>query len=150
MRLAAVLVFLVACGGDDAPADDLLVPANYAATYVEVRDCRFSTDHDSQRIRVLTDPAWADAYNARTGTLAPGTILVKEQYAMADSSCSGPIQQLTVMKRLDTGADPANLDWQWQRIQDGHDETEDIGRCVSCHADCGVPPVGFDGTCTMP
>ena len=150
MRALAVLALLVGCGGSDDPPDTLIYPADYAATYVEVRDCRFSTDHDSQRIRVLADPASVQTYNTRTGTFATGAILVKEQYATADSTCLGPIQQITAMRRLDTGAGPDTLDWEWQRVVNGHDETEDVTRCVSCHTDCGVPPVGFEGTCTMP
>jgi hypothetical protein len=138
-------VLLAACtsSGDDAPTEQPFYPADYAATYTEVRDCRFSIDHDSQRVRVLADPAAVDTYTSRTGTFAPGAVILKEQYDKADMTCSGPIKQITVMKRLDG-------DWAWQRVLAGRVSVEDPTNCINCHADCGVPPVGFEGTCTAP
>jgi hypothetical protein len=142
---SAALVLVAACGGDPEP----LLPADYATTFVEVRDCRRSSDHDLRQIRIVADPAAAAVYGARTGDFAPGALLVKEEYDFADGDCAGPILQWTVMQR--DAAATAALGWQWQRIDpDRTVVTENDSRCINCHTSCGVPPDGFLGTCAVP
>ena len=44
-----------------------------------------------------------------------------------------------------------NAGWTFQRVNpDRTVESEDDSRCIGCHAECGVPPDGFDGTCAVP
>ena len=145
MRFAcASLVLLAACSSD---APEPLLPADYGATFPEVRDCRTSGDHDLRRIRVRADPAAAAVYTARSGDFAAGALVVKEEFDFADTDCAGPIVQWTVMQRDAAGP----LGWRWQRIDpDRTVVTEDDSRCVGCHTDCGVAPDGYLGTCAVP
>lgn len=141
-----------ACGDDAAPrGPEPLFPADYAATYVEVRDCRSSTDHELSRVRVLADPASADAYRSRDGGFAAGDTFVKAEYDYSDTECQGEIQRWTVMVRLAEGSSPVTLDYAWQELDAQRNVvTEDDSRCIGCHTSCGVPPDGYLGTCTVP
>lgn len=144
--LALVTCALVACS-DPTPPE---FPADYAASYTEVRDCRASSDHELHHIRVLAAPAALEAYTTRAVPFPVDAIVLKEEFDFADSSCTGPIVKWTVMRKL-AAASPATLGWRWQHV--GPDRvvvTEDEERCITCHTTCGAPPDGYDGTCTMP
>lgn len=151
-RLAlAVLVVAAACG-DDAPENEPLFPADYAATYQEVRDCRRSGgEHEINYVRVLADPDALGPYTDRTTPFPPGAVVLKEEYDFTDSTCAGDIVQWSVMVKLDQGADPMALDWTWQRV-DAERAVVDVNTaaCAGCHEGCGFPPDGYDGTCTVP
>lgn len=155
-RTLALLVGLCACGvvigcGDDAPPGVPILPMDYPATYTEVRNCRQSGDHDLNMVRVLADPSAMAAYSDRTSPFPEGATVLKEEYEFGDATCAGPIRQFTVMRKLLVGADPGNLDWRWQRIDAAFNVvSENDPRCANCHRDCGVPPDGYDGTCTLP
>ncbi len=150
VRASAILtVFCVGGCGDDAAQSQPLFPANYAASYVEVRDCRASTDHDLSRIRVLADPASRDAYEDRDQGFAKGTVLLKVEYDYADATCSGDILRWTVMVRETEGSSPDTLDWRWQKVDaQGQVVSDNEPRCVGCHTSCGMAPEGYLGTCT--
>jgi len=160
MARRAVLAILVAqallaCGGDDGGddggGDPPVFPADYAATYQQVRGCRFSLEHDLVRIRVLASPDALTPYNGRTAPFPAGAIVLKEEYAETDTACAGPVVSYTVMQKLAVGSSPATLDWTWQEV-DANRRTlsRDDRSCTSCHSDCGRPPEGYDGTCTVP
>jgi hypothetical protein len=139
----AIGVVLAACGDPAEP----VFPADYAASYVEVRGCRGSSDHELNNIRVLADPAAMGPYLARDADFPAGAVVLKEEYDFADDACAGPIVQWTVMRR--DAAGPQG--WRWQEVDADRDVvSEDDGRCTSCHATCGVPPDGYLGTCTVP
>ncbi len=139
MRAVAVLALLAACGGDDGPPP--VFPAQYA--YSEVRACRSSSDHDLNKIRVLVDDAAKPAYTTRAVPFPEGAIVLKEEYDFADTSCTGEIVQWTVMQKHGSG-------WTFQKVDpDRHVVTENEARCINCHAQCGQPPDGYDGTCAM-
>ncbi|MBS1123993.1 MAG: hypothetical protein H6Q90_6221 [Deltaproteobacteria bacterium] len=135
----------MACGTDDAtPA----FPADYAASYALVRSCRSSSDHDLHKIRVLADPAALAPYRDRAATFPTGAIVLKEEYDFADSDCSGPVIEWTVMEKIPTDD---HLGWSWQRVDAKRAVvTEDDARCITCHAACGVAPDGYAGTCAVP
>lgn len=136
-----------ACGGDDGP--EPLLPADYAATFVEVRDCRPSGDHDLRNIRVVADPAAAPRYLARDADFPLGALVVKEEFDFGDPTCAGDPVQWTVMQRAAT--DAVHLGWVWQRIDaDRTVVTHDEPRCFGCHAECGDAPTGYLGTCAVP
>jgi len=82
-------ITLCACGGGD-PAS--IVPDDYASSYVQVRDCRSSGDHDLNHIRVLADPRAVDAYRLRDRPFPTGAVVLKEEYDFSDDTCTGPIQ----------------------------------------------------------
>ncbi|MDQ3364378.1 MAG: cytochrome P460 family protein [Myxococcota bacterium] len=136
-------------GGDDG--EPPLYPVDYAETYQEVRDCRFSIEHDSVRMRVLASPDAVAAYNGRMAPFPIGSIILKEQYDGGDTSCSGPIFNVTVMQKLAVGSSPATRDWTWQNVDENQRPmTIDVERCTRCHTSCGSPPDGYDSTCTVP
>ncbi len=85
-------------------------------------------------------------YMARDEPFPVGSILLKEEYARDDCT---DLDGYTVMRREPPGYDPESGDWHWQRLDTNRRVTEDglVERCRSCHADCGEPPDGWDGTC---
>jgi hypothetical protein len=139
---------LAACGeGGGTP----VFPADYEATYTEVRDCRQSGDHDLNMVRVLADPAALEPYRDRDEPFPEGAVVIKVQYDFGDADCGGPVSRVTAMEKLATGSDPDNLDWFWQSVDgDGTVLDEQLPRCAGCHQGCGAPPDGYDGTCTIP
>lgn len=148
--LAAGAVGLVACP-EPEPEIEPDFPADYTSDYVEVRDCRGSGDHDLNNIRILVSPDGLDPYDLRMDPFPEGSIVLKEEYEFGDMSCSGPIKQWTVMRRLADDSSPDTLDWAWQRVD--ADRTvleEDAPRCIGCHTACGVEPDGYEWTCAMP
>lgn len=149
---AAVLAMaaLGACGGDGGESTRLF-PADYLASYVQVRPCRASADHDLNRVVVLADPAAADAYQKRDRPFPAGAVVLKEERDPADTSCTGAIKSWTVMVKLADGSSASTLDWHWQKVDaDRSVVTDDEPRCYGCHTICGVPPDGYDGTCSVP
>jgi len=152
MRLAWLLAVLAACGGDDGgPVETTLFPADYAASYVAVRPCRPSADHDLNNVTVLADPAAAAVYQARDRAFPVGSVVLKAEYDFGDTACTGPITQWTVMVQLAPGSAPATIDWHWQKVTADRDvRTDNEPRCIGCHTTCGVAPDGYAGTCSMP
>lgn len=152
--ISALLVLgLTGCPGDDV-ADDGGVepdfPAEYASTYVEVRDCRPSGDHDLNTIRILANPSALAPYQDRLEPFPVGAVVLKEEYDFGDD-CSGPIKQWTVMRKLEAGSAAETLDWHWQRVGADRqvlDENKPV--CIGCHQACGTAPDGHDWTCAMP
>jgi hypothetical protein len=140
--IAAILIGLVVVGCPSPPRTEPVFPADYASSYVLVRDCRRSPDHDLAFIRVLASPDAARVYNTRTGAFPEGAVIVKEEFA--DRACTN-LSQWSAMRR-ERGA------WRWQEVAADRTVMEDgdIPRCASCHAACGVPPDGYMGTCTQP
>lgn len=142
------------CSGDDdgggASGPVPSFPADYAATYVEVRDCRNSGDHELNRIRVLADPAALGPYRDRNADFPVGAVVLKEEHDFADTDCTGAPVRWTVMTRLATGSAPGTLDWDWQDVDaERRVVSENDSRCIGCHTGCGVPPDGYLGTCTV-
>ena len=113
----------------------------YAASYLEVRDCRRSPDHDLAYIRVLASPDAADAYTARTTSFPEGAIVLKEEHA--DPDCTDLVRVSAMLRE--------EGDWRWQQVDaDGTVLEIERERCAGCHAACGVPPGGHEGTCAEP
>lgn len=148
------LLLLAAVGGcsdpDPEPGTPAAFPADYADSYVEVRDCRKSADHELEHVRVLAAPDAAEAYQNRSGAFPDGAVVLKEQYDASDDTCSGPIAQWTVMQK-DAAADHL-LGWRWQRVDGARRVIEEnTASCVSCHSACtGASGVGYDATCADP
>src|SRR5689334_22916412 len=72
------------------PAPSAAFPADYAATYEEQRACRKSGDHELDFVRVLTDPTATVPYAERTTPFSDGAVVLKEQYDVSDTDCTGP------------------------------------------------------------
>lgn len=141
-------VTMCACGDGDEPP---LFPTDYSSSYVQVRDCRASGDHDLNHVRVLADPLAVDAYRMRDRPFPIGAVVLKEEYEFSDDTCIGPIQQWTVMVQLASGSSSSTLDWHWQKLDAQRNVVSDNEpRCYACHATCGVPPDGYLSTCAVP
>lgn len=150
MRAVVLTILAVcACGGNGDETS--LFPADYSSSYVQVRGCRASGDHDLNHVRVLADPRALDAYRMRDRPFPTGAVVLKEEYDFSDDTCTGPIRQWTVMEKLAAGTSSKALDWHWQKV-DAHRDvvTDSEPRCYGCHATCGVPPDGYQGTCAVP
>jgi len=145
--VALAALGLLACGTDEPP----VFPTTYASSYTEVRGCRHSLEHDLVNIRVLAAPDALTPYTDRATPFPAGAVVLKEQYADDDTACAGPIDTFTVMQKLAAGSSPSTLDWEWQKVDNKRNVVDiDRTRCVRCHTTCGVPPDGYDGTCTVP
>jgi hypothetical protein len=156
MASKAIIVCLTAflgtaCGSGDDVDIEPLFPTNYESTYLEVRNCRQSGDHDLNNIRILADPTGVASYRDRLENFPVGAIVLKEEYEFDDRDCTGPVKQWTVMQRLPDDVNPSALDWDWQKVAGtGRVVEENTPLCYGCHTGCGFAPDGFDGTCTVP
>ena len=152
MRRSWPLLLAATCGCGDPepePSATAAFPADYAGSYVEVRDCRKSADHELEHIRVLADPAALEPYRNRSGEFPGGAVVLKEQYEASDDTCSGPISQWTVMQKDTSTSD--RLGWSWQRVDADRCVVEtNTPSCVSCHSACSAGSIGYDGTCAEP
>jgi hypothetical protein len=149
--LLVIALFAAACGDDDVPALDPLFPADYTATFVEVRDCRPSADHDLNNIRVLADPAALAPYRDREAPFPTGALLLKEEHDFGDTNCTGEPTQWTVMEKLADDSEPDQLDWRWQKVNlDRVVLSQDDPRCFGCHELCTEPPDSYLFTCAVP
>jgi Cytochrome P460 len=137
--------------GDDEGGPEPDFPADYAGSYVEVRNCRGSGDHDLNNIRILASPSALAPYQDRVEPFPVDAVVLKEEYDFGDITCEGPIKQWTVMRRLPDGSSTDTLDWAWQRVDLQREVVdEDASRCIGCHQGCGMAPDGYDWTCAMP
>ncbi len=164
LLVAAVLALggAAGCGDDDgasidgAPPDaapEPLFPADYASTWTMVRDCRTSTSHDFHGIIIYADPEAAPPYLERDAPFPVDSVIVKEEYDLGDTECTGDIVQWTVMKRLEEGSAPAaQLDWFWQELDENREvTTQNDSRCYACHLNCdGSPADSYINTCAVP
>jgi hypothetical protein len=134
-----LLVALSACEPEPS------FPADYAKSYVQVRNCRPSAEHDSHNIRILASPSAVAPYRDRDAGFPSGAVVLKEERDFGDVDCSGPILQWTVMSlQPDAG-------WHWQSVSpERRVLTTNAAKCVDCHSRCGQPPDGFEGTCAVP
>jgi hypothetical protein len=147
LRACAFVCLLAACSSKSDDADEPVFPADYRQSYVEVRSCRPSGDHDLKNVRVLSPASAAGAYVSRTSPFNEGEIVLKEEYDFADPDCSGAVKQWTVMLRS-ADESPSMLGWRWQRVDAQRHVVEvNAPRCYGCHTACGVAPDGYEGTC---
>jgi hypothetical protein len=138
----ALLLLFTACEPEPA------FPRDYLSTFTEVRDCRPSAEHDSHNIRILASPSALAPYQNRDAGFPIGAIVLKEERDFGDLDCTGPVLLWTVMTRSpDAGADG----WHWQSVSPERRvlPTSEAG-CIACHAGCGRPPEGYEGTCAVP
>jgi len=146
------MLALAGCPAEDhGPVAEPFFPADYAATYTEVRACRASGDHELHNIRIFADALALTPYEQRNVAFPVDAIVLKAEYDFGDSACTEAILEWSVMQRLPEGSAPATLDWAWQGVDAERQVVEeDLPRCIGCHQSCGVPPDGYQGTCAVP
>lgn len=148
---AAFLAALAICACGGGKDETQLFRADYLSSYVQVRPCRPSPDHDLNNVRVLADPLAASAYQMRDRPFPTGAVVLKEEHDSDDINCTGPVTFWTVMVKTPDGNSPSMLDWHWQKVDaDRTVATDNEPRCYGCHTACGVPPDGYQGTCSVP
>jgi sugar lactone lactonase YvrE len=124
-----------------------ILPADYQASFVEVRNCRFSFEHGGVYIRVLTDPGSAELYQANASLLPVGSVVVKEEYSSGDCG-TGDLVRWRAMRKEAPGYDPEDGDWHWQMLTPRREVAQDTkATCIGCHRqiDC----VRRDYMCTL-
>ena len=150
IRLALAALLPLSCGEDGGDGPAPLFQSDYRNRYTEVRDCRSSGEHELNNIRVLADAAALAPYRDRQADFPEGSVVLKEEYSFADSTCSGEVIRWTLMARLASGSSSETLDWYWQDVDGARRVvSENDSRCVGCHQGCGQPPEGYQGTCTV-
>jgi len=142
-RNALFVLAALALTGCPAPETAPVFPADYASSYVEVRDCRRSPEHELAYIRVLASPDAAAIYTSRSGAFPEGSVVLKEEHA--DPACSDRIGWTAMRREGDA--------WRWQEVAPDRVVIEDgaIARCAGCHARCtGGAAGGYEETCAEP
>lgn len=149
--MAAAALALAGCAEVDSFQPQQVIPPDYRTTFVQVRGCRSSVEHDLVNILVRTSPAVAAIYDTGPLPFPQGTVIVKEEYS--DSRCTS-LTAYTVMKKDKPGTDTAGGDWRWYKV-DHLDRIIQQGagtkRCSGCHANnCGGSHAARDFTCALP
>jgi hypothetical protein len=149
LGLTALCALVQACSESPVEAPAPSFAEDYEASYVEVRDCRKSADHELEYIRVLADPMALGPYLDRTSDFADGAVVLKEQYDAGDDTCTGPITQWTVMTKRAAASE--HLGWDFQRVAADRRVVEmNASSCSGCHQGCSGSPIGYDSTCAEP
>ena len=139
----------VACSAKDYTCGGPLFPPDFLDSYILVRECRLSVEHNLTYVRVYVDSTGAQSYLNGTYPLPVGTVSVK---TMADNEqCDGGIVEYAVMVKGSAGTAPSTNDWIWQSVNSDRSVrlsgTIFEGACISCHEDCTK---GRDYMCTDP
>ncbi|MDZ4694361.1 MAG: cytochrome P460 family protein [Deltaproteobacteria bacterium] len=121
-------------------------PADFSQTYLEMRSCRHSHEHELRHIRVFANPRAQLPYkNLNQGTPYPeGATLVKLEYELAGCN-PADLVEYTVMYKGKGGEG----DWLWQRVSVDRvvQEEGNIRGCINCHTVHCTPPFGYDLSC---
>jgi sugar lactone lactonase YvrE len=127
---------------------DPILPSDYSASYVEVRDCRYSLEHGGVYIRILASPEAATGYQENASALPEGTVIVKEEYP--DDTCTpSELLRWRVMRKEPAGFDPTAGDWHWQWLTPRREVVHDNkDTCISCHQEESC--VQRDYMCAVP
>ena len=145
LLLLLFLLLVGACFKQDKNQTSQILPLAYPTGYSPVRNCRPIQGHTSSYIIVRATSDVGAPYNAATGPLPQGSLLVAEEYDKADcTSLTG----YTLMFK-DAFTDPPTAEaWHWQRLDDQRNVFEDgrVQGCISCHTSCNRN----DYTCSPP
>ncbi len=133
------LVLVIASSGTDCAGnttgDPAVFPANYRSTYTLVRDCRLSSEHGGDQIRVWVNDIGAQAYLDEEDTLPVGTIVVKEEFAGLDCDNDSELVLWAVMRKEAAGFDPNTNDWEFYEYNAPSRTRTATPReiCIACH-----------------
>jgi hypothetical protein len=111
-----------------------IFPASYRNTYVEVRNCRFSVEHDGVAIRVLANPVAVQPYLQNQNPLPVGSVVVKEEYNAAGCGDDSKLVRWRAMRKEEPGFDAEGGDWHWQWVNRNRTvRYDDKSTCIGCH-----------------
>lgn len=106
---------------------------DYLETFIEVRDCRFSSSHPGM-VRVLVNHIGADAYLNKANPLPAGTIVVKEIFDGTTCDDYSELGKWAVMRKEAAGFDSLHGNWIWQELlSDRSVLTDSKMNCIGCH-----------------
>lgn len=134
----------------DYVCGDPLFPPDFLDSYILVRDCRFSSDHNLSRVRVYVDSTGAQSYLNGNYPLPVGTVSVKVLTPGDNEQCEGEVLEWVVMLKGPAGTAPSTNDWIWQSVNPNRSvrlSGQLEGECIACHEDCTK---GRDYMCTDP
>ena len=143
------LVLLAHCSDDNTIGSGDPEPfygRDFLSTYIQVRECRFSSAHDGHNIIVFADPDNASAYVDGSYPLPVGSVLVKVLHT--DPGCT-EIAGFVSMRKGEPQSALLTGDWSWQEL-DARNKVLQEGQlpsCIGCHTGCTE---GRDFTCTDP
>jgi hypothetical protein len=146
------LLIAAALLGCDDPGDETadatvapLFAADYEQSYVQIRDCRLSIEHELEYIRVFADASAATHYQACVTLESPtdppcdqpfadGAVLLKAQYR--DARCTELLRYSAVRREADASATGAS--WRWQEVSAEGTVRADgtLPQCINCHRGC--------------
>lgn len=131
---------------DETEEPTAFIASDFETAFTEVRDCRFSIEHDGTSIQVYVNDIGLDSYQNGVYPFPEGTVIAKKEHV--DANCE-TLSGFAVMQKGVEGTDSDNSDWKWQRLKDDFsvDSAAAIGSCVSCHNSCTN---GRDFACTDP
>jgi hypothetical protein len=139
------------CSAKDYMCGGPLFPPDFLDSYILVRDCRFSSDHNLSRVRVYVDSTGAQSYLNGNYPLPVGTVSVKTMNSGDNEQCEGALEEYAVMVKGPSGTAPSTNDWIWQSVNPDRSVrlsgTIFEGECITCHEDCTK---GRDYMCTDP
>ncbi len=157
--LLSLVVLMVSFAGgcdseDTSPAK--IYPADWRESYLEVRGCRASPDHDLEFVSLWMDPAskaqWdscVDAFPEGDSTCGDpfpeGATFLKPQYL--DPACT-ELARLSIARKASGFDDVGGWHWQEVLVTNGRERVSHDGaltRCSGCHALCD----GHDMRCYM-
>ena len=106
---------------------------DYLETFIEVRDCRFSSSHPGM-VRVLVNHIGADAYLNKPNPLPAGTIVIKEIFDGTTCDDYSELGKWAVMRKEAAGFDSLHGNWIWQELlSDRSVLTDSKMNCIGCH-----------------
>ena len=106
---------------------------DYLETFIEVRDCRFSSSHPGM-VRVLVNDIGADFYLNKANPLPVGTIVVKEIFDGTTCDDYSELGKWAVMRKEAAGFDSLHGNWIWQELlSDRSVLTDSKMNCIGCH-----------------
>ena len=143
------LVLLAHCSDDNgigSGGPEPFYARDFHSTYIQVRECRFSSAHDGHNIIVFADPENAGAYVDGSYPLPVGSVLVKVLHT--DPGCTD-IAGFVSMRKGEPQSALLTGEWSWQEL-DARNKVLQEGQlpsCIGCHTGCTE---GRDFTCTDP
>ena len=150
--LCVAATVLTACADDPPePSRDAVFPADYRESFVQLRTCRQSIEHDLEFVELWVSPDHAALFDDCVSPALPcdaplpaGVVVIKPQFL--DAGCSTPIRTAAAQRLHgeDLGDGAA---WLWQEVDpDGRSTGNDGTACIACHQHCDP---AYDLRCVM-
>lgn len=120
------------------PTTEPIYPADYRTSFTQVRDCRFSIEHDGVNIRVWANDIALAAYLAEADELPVGSVIIKEEFAGGTCDSDDDLTLISAMRKEDPGFDSEDRDWHFQEVTPSDRRVVNNSKtdCTECHRTC--------------